>query len=121
MELDIKKPSGKQIQDAQRIYSAEWMKAAFTKGQELVLRAALDDKVKNLNVWDDSKETQRKDLATKIQKNRLKIKKGGLTFTEGKKLALDTLKEIRKLNELTAPRNEMEQNTAESSCGKMFA
>ena len=109
--LDVKHPSGQQLADSQIIYSSEWQKA-FNKG--CIVADQLDEQLRKMGVWDESKTQERNDLRDSIEEGQKKIKSGGIKLKDAKDLALSILDNKNKLRTLLTRRNRLESNTAEA-------
>ncbi len=109
--LDIRFPSGKQLQEAGIIYAATW-KDAFDAG--VTVKEELEDDLKKKGLWDDSKEKQKLDYIKKIGDLRYQLKKGKMTKKAGQELALKIKTVTNELRRLLEKRASFDTNTAEA-------
>ena len=106
----VKKPSRKDKDQAQIVYSKAWRKAL---DDGLITRAKLNVYLEDQGIWSDNKQKQYEDIINKINNNELSLKRGGIALKQAKKLALE-LKKIRvEFRDLIAERSVQDNNTAE--------
>lgn len=82
-------------------------------GSGALLRAALQNTMREQNIWNDKKEKQYTSIIERINSNSDKIARGGIKLSEAKKLALDSQAARQELRELIAERTSLDTNTAE--------
>ena len=108
----VKKPSRRDKDQAQIVYSKSWRKALE---DGLITRAKLNDYLKEQGIWNDAKQKEYEAFVTKINDNELKLKKGGIALKEAKAIALE-LKRLRvEFRDLIAERSVQDNNTAEGT------
>lgn len=78
-----------------------------------LLRSALQNHMKEQDVWNDEKETLYDSLVKRINDNGDKIARGGIKLSEARECALDTRIARGDLRELITERTELDTNTAE--------
>lgn len=110
VKLDIRMPSGKDIQESNTFYASTWKKAVENG---VILHEELDTFLKKNGIWDDKREKEKLDLIKKMADLQYKLKTVK-SKSAGKKIAFE-IKDIQaKLRELLERRNSFEANTAES-------
>jgi len=110
MELCVIRPNVKQRQEGQKTYNKAFRDAVESGA---ILRAKVNNVMREQNLWDDNKEAQYKKLVEKINSNERKIKSGGIKLSEAKDLALQMKKDRAELRSLTSERSSLDSNTAE--------
>lgn len=78
-----------------------------------MVRASLESVLRKQNLWDDAKEADYQQARTTLLTGEMKLKKGGIKLSEAKKIAVDMRIARLTLQQLSAPRNELDQKTAE--------
>jgi hypothetical protein len=111
LKLDIRRPSGKNLQDSQILYSKVWGEAA--RGGA-VLRDNVDDILRGQGVWDDAKEKHYQDVVADIRVKRAKLRKGGISLKEAKEIAFSVMRSQNELRALLEKRNDFDNKTAEA-------
>ena len=109
-EFAVRRPTGEQQREGQKVYNRAFTDA-ISSG--CILRARLDEFMRDQGMWDDAKQTQLSELNRKINQGELRLKAGGFEFDEAVKLAKDMRKWRMELRELVANRTELDVNTAE--------
>jgi polyhydroxyalkanoate synthesis regulator phasin len=114
--LDVIFPSGKVVQEAQRVYASEWREAAQTKdGKEgAILKDKLEDFLKENGIWSDAQERQKMDLYKEILSMEGQLAKGKMTVTKGRELSIQIIRKRNELRELLERRAAYDTNTAEA-------
>ena len=110
MELCVIRPNVKQRQEGQKTYNKAFRDAVESGA---ILRAKVNNVMREQNLWDDNKEAQYKKLVEKINSNERKIKSGGIKLSEAKDLALQMKKDRAELRSLTSERYSLDSNTAD--------
>ena len=110
IELCVLRPNVKQRQEGQKVYNKAFRDAVESGA---ILRAKVNNVMREQNLWDDTKEAQYKQLVEKINSNERKIKSGGIKLSEAKDLALQMRKDRIELRSLTSERSGLDNNTAE--------
>lgn len=115
LELEVKKPSPKMIQEGQIVYAATWNKAA---NSDVCLEDQLEDILRKKGVWNDEKEQERKRLEKSLLEGEKRLKQGGGrlkgSHDAAKETAIRMLKYRRELQNLLTHRNKHKQHTAEA-------
>ena len=112
----IKKPTSRVSQEAQRVYSSEFMKSLE---QGLMVKAKLKKFLQDHGVWTEEQEKEEERISKKINQLEVELYKGGkdkkrISLAEGKAKAIE-MKDLRlKYAQLIAERQSYESNTAES-------
>lgn len=110
IELYVKAPSPKNQRESQKIYNRTFADA-ISAGS--IVRAKLDDVMKDQGLWDDKKEIEYKTIQKTILDKEKILAKGGISLEQAKKEAF-AMKEARnKLRELIASRTTLDSHTAE--------
>lgn len=109
--LDVVHPSGKVYQEAQIIYASAWQKAV--RGGA-ILKDKLEDFLKENDLWDTDKESQKAHLFKEISALDRKLAAGRMKLSEGKAISIEMLKKRNELRSLLEQRSSIEANTAES-------
>jgi hypothetical protein len=109
--LDVKYPSGKNYQEAQKIYAAAWRQAVEA---DVILKDQLEDFLKSKNLWDKEKEAEKLKLFKEIGELDRKLAAGKMTYSAGKAISLEMLKKRNELRSLLERRSNLEAATAEA-------
>lgn len=108
--LMVRSPSVQDHREAQKVYNRAFTESI--KGQ-CIVRAKLDDVLRDQGLWDDSRQKQLNDLQNKILEGEKKLTKGGIKLKEARQIALE-MKETRdEIRELISVRTNLDSNTAE--------
>lgn len=109
----VKKPTAKQLREAQIVASNAF--AELVKSKTMV-RAKLNEYMIEQGLWDDTKETELKDLVTKLNEGERKLLAGGaggFKRSEARQLALDMQDYRMRQGELLAIRTQLDEWTVE--------
>jgi hypothetical protein len=79
-----------------------------------LLRIEAEKEMKNRGLWGEAEENEMKELRKKLLVGSRKLPKGGIKLSEGKKLALQMIKDRRRLLELSLMRSALDGLTAEA-------
>lgn len=109
-EFVVNMPNTEQYQEAQKVYNKAFYDAVQSKA---ILRAKLDDFMREQGLWNDDKEAEFKTLQEQILKGEQRLAKGGFKLTEARALALSMRKLRGELRDLIGTRSELDTNTAE--------
>jgi hypothetical protein len=110
VELIVRSPSVQDQREAQKVYNKAFTESI--KGQ-CIVRAKLDDVLREQGLWDDSRQKQLNDLQNKILDGERKLTKGGIKLKEAKDIAL-SMKNVREdIRDLISVRTSLDSNTAE--------
>lgn len=110
VELYIKKPSAKDIQDAQ------FEKAmTFKKGinQGLYMKKEMDKILKERGVWDEEAEKQLDELQVQLEEKRQALEKGGIKLSDAKKFAIEANKLRNRIIITSMVKRDFAVNTAD--------
>jgi len=109
-EFAVRKPTGEHQREGQKVYNRAFTDAVSSG---CILRAKLDEFMREQGMWNDKKQTQLTELNRKINNGERRLQAGGFEFDEAVKLAKDIKKWRAELRELVANRTELDINTAE--------
>lgn len=109
-EFVVKSPSIEDQREAQKVYNQAFTDAIKSKS---VVRARLDDLLKDQGLWDDEKQnklTQLQEVVTSAEKT---LAKGGIPLRKAKEVALDMQKTRLEMRNLLAARTSLDNHSAE--------
>jgi len=106
----VKRPSTKEYKDSQVEYNR-----AFREALEggAILKKKLGEYMRSQGLWDDAKDSEEKRLLADISKQESKLKKGGISLSKAKEIALGLRKTRGKFRNLIAERTMLDSNTVE--------
>lgn len=106
----VKRPSTKEYKDSQVEYNK-----AFREALEggAILKKKLGEYMRSQGLWDDAKDSEEKRLLNKISEQEGKLKKGGISLTKAKDIAIQLRKTRAKFRNLIAERTMLDSNTVE--------
>jgi len=107
----VTQPTVEESKAAQRVFNKEFKKAMSDDG---LLRAVLENKLKEQGIWSDQKQKELEQLNKDIRENLIKLKKGGFKLSEAKELAVDVRIKRMKTAALMAERNQYDSYTVEA-------
>jgi hypothetical protein len=111
--LDVRHPSGKEIQDAALFYTKKWQELVFS-GKVMVKRQ-VDILLKERGIWTEVEEKKQADLTSQIVALINKMKDSTKkTKQEGRDIAVKIIKLRGELNDLASERGSFDAFTAES-------
>lgn len=110
VELIVKKPSPKNIREAELVYNKTVRKALETGS---MLRGKMNDFLTEQNVWNEEKEAKYQGLINSISESENILKGGGITLKKAKDLALELRKLRGELRDLISERQSYDTVTAE--------
>lgn len=110
VEVTVNSPTAKDDREAAKIYNTAFTDALKSKA---VVRARLDDLLIDQGLWDDAKQMKFEALQKTILQNEQKLKKGGISLSEAKELALQMRKARSDLRELISVKTNLDNHTAE--------
>ena len=106
----IKSPSIADQREAQKVYNQAFSDAVKSG---CIVRARLDDLLKEQGLWDDTKQLKFNTLQQQINDNEKSLAKGGITLQSAKNIALK-MRELREeLRDLISVRTNLDNHTAE--------
>lgn len=106
----VKRPSTKEYKDSQVEYNR-----AFREALEggAILKKKLGEYMRSQGLWDDAKDSEEKRLLAEIGKQESKLRKGGISLSKAKDIALELRKTRSKFRNLIAERTMLDSNTVE--------
>lgn len=110
IELAVRSPSVQDHQGATKAYNQTFSDAVKSKA---VVRAKIDELLKEQGLWDDNKQLKVEELQRQILEGERKLAKGGISLTNAKKVALEIKKLRDEIKDLVVVRTNMDNNTAE--------
>lgn len=106
----VRSPSFKNQREAQKVYNTAFTDAIKSNA---VVRAKMDDVLREQGIWDDEKEEKLVELQNEIIKAERVLAKGGISLNKAKNVALDMKKTRDKIRELLLDKNSLDANSAE--------
>ena len=110
IELTVKSPSPKNQRESQKIYNRTFSDA-LNSGS--IVRARLDDVMKDQKLWDDKKEQEYQGIQKNILENERILAKGGIPLSKAKAHANEMQKLRDELKTLISERTTLDSHTAE--------
>lgn len=106
----IKSPSLVDQREAQKVYNQAFSDAVKSG---CIVRARLDDLLKDQGLWDDSKQAKLSVLQQELMDHEKTLAKGGISLKQAKKVAID-MKNVREdIRDLISVRTNLDNHTAE--------
>jgi len=109
-EFEIKPITAGQQRESQKIYNQSFSDAVKSG---CIVRARLDDLLKEQGLWDDNKQTKYLTLQKQILDNEQALSKGGISLQSARNIAINMKKQRLELRDLIAVRTNLDTNTAE--------
>jgi len=110
VEFIVRSPTLNDQREAQKVYNQAFTDAV-TSGS--VVRAKMDDLLKEQGLWNDKKEDEFKSLQKELLDNEKKLAKGGIKLVEAKQLAIK-MQELRDtMRQLISNRTSLDNHSAE--------
>jgi len=109
-EFTVVSPSNVHYTEAQKVYNNAFSDAIKSKA---IVRAKMDDVLKDQGLWDDAKQAEYTRLAAEINQYERTLKKGGIKLSDAKDLALKMRENREKLKELVSVRTTLDNQSAE--------
>lgn len=106
----VRSPSFKNQREAQKVYNTAFTDAIKSNA---VVRAKMDDVLREQGIWDDEKEEKLVELQNEIIKAERVLAQGGISLKKAKSIALEMKKTRDKIRELLMDRNSLDNNSAE--------
>jgi hypothetical protein len=106
----IKSPSIADQREAQKVYNQAFSDAVKSG---CIVRARLDDLLKEQGLWDDSKQLKFNTLQQQINDNEKTLAKGGIALQAAKNIALKMRQLREELRDLISVRTNLDNHTAE--------
>lgn len=111
VSLMVRKPRLDELREAQKIHTRTFHDALNAGA---ILRAKLDDVLKEQGLWGDDKDIEIKTLQKEIAELEVKLRGGGLRLDVAKNIALDIIDKRNKIKEIVAIKLVYDSKTAES-------
>lgn len=109
-DFTIKSPSLGDQREAQKVYNQAFSDAVKSG---CIVRARLDDLLKEQGLWDDNKQMRFNTLQQEILDNEKALAKGGISLKTAKNIALSMKRTREELRELISVRTNLDNHTAE--------
>jgi len=106
----VRSPSFKNQREGQKVYNTAFTDAIKSSA---VVRAKMDDVLKEQGIWDDSKEEELTEFQNEIIKAERVLAKGGISLQRAKHVALEMKKTRDKIRDLLMVKNSLDTNSAE--------
>lgn len=110
VEFLVRSPGLEDQKGATRIYNISFNEALKAKA---VVRAKLDDLLRDQGLWDNAKEAKFTELQSAILDGERKLAKGGISLKDAKDVALSMKKTREQLRELISVKTTLDTHTAE--------
>jgi hypothetical protein len=109
-KLLVRSPSVADRKESDKVYNQAFSDAVRSKA---IVRAKIDDVLKEQGLWDDERQTKLDQLQSEILLRERKLAEGGIRLAEAKSIALE-IKELRnKIRDLISVKMSLDNNTAE--------
>lgn len=109
-EFLIKSPTLADQREAQKVYNQAFSDAVKSG---CIVRARMDDLLKEQGLWDDSKQQKLNTLQQQLMDNEKTLAKGGISIKTAREVAI-TMRKIREeIRELISVRTNLDNHTAE--------
>jgi hypothetical protein len=106
----VKRPSTKEYKDSQVEYNRAFREALESGA---ILKKKLGEYMRAQGLWDDTKDSEERQLLAEVAKEEGKLKKGGISLERAKDIALNLRKTRAKFRNLIAERTMLDSNTVE--------
>jgi hypothetical protein len=106
----VRSPSLSDQREAQKVYNQAFTDAIKSKS---VVRAKLDDLLREQGLWSDEKQAEFAALQKQIIDGEKRLAKGGFALNEAKKLALEMQELRNKIKDLISVRTSLDNHSAE--------
>lgn len=110
VELEIKAATLNDQREAQKIYNQAFSDAVKSGS---IVRARLDDLLKEQGLWDDSKQIKFVTLQKKIMDSDKQLARGGISLKQAKQIAVSMKKYREELRDLISVKTNLDSHTAE--------
>jgi len=110
VEFEIKAASISDQREAQKIYNQAFSDAVKSGS---IVRARLDDLLKDQGLWDDNKQIEFVTIQKQISDNEKILSKGGIPLKKARGYAIKIQKLREKLRELISVKTDLDTHTAE--------
>lgn len=109
-EFIVRSPSLEDQREAQKVYNQAFTDAIKSKA---IVRARLDDLLKEQGLWDDSKQMQFDTLQREISEGESRLAKGGFSLRDAKSLAIKIRDLREEMRDLISVRTSLDTHSAE--------
>ena len=113
-KLAVRLPRAVDVQEADKIYSSQVAKLVQDKENQLLLRSQLEKFLREKNIWVQEDDDELMRLSQKVDTNLLKLRRGGMSLSEGRTLSLETTDARVDILQLMAKRRTFDESTIES-------
>lgn len=110
IEFEIKAATLADQRESQKVYNQAFSDAVKSGS---IVRAKLDDLLKEQGLWDDKKEIEFKTLQKQILENEKKLAKGGISLKAAKNIAVEMQRLRNDLRDLISVKTNLDSHTAE--------
>ena len=110
VELAVLRPNATHAKDAQLAYNSAFADAVKSGA---LLRAKLENVLRDQGVWDDAKQEKNDKLVEEINDGEKTLAQGGIKLNSARQIALEMRMKRAELRTLIGERTEYESNTAE--------
>lgn len=110
IELEIKAATLNDQREAQKIYNQAFSDAVKSGS---IVRARLDDLLKDQGLWDEAKQIRFITLQKEISDSDKKLAKGGISLKQARLVAIEMKKFREELRDLIAVKTNLDSHTAE--------
>lgn len=110
VELTVRTPSLQDQREASKVYNQAFSDAIKAKA---IVRAKIDEILKEQGLWDDSKQNQFDELQKEILERERILAKGGISLNKAKNVAIEIRKLRGDIRELISVKTILDNNTAE--------
>lgn len=109
-EFKVLSPSNAHYTEGQKVYNNAFSEAVKSNA---IVRAKMDDVLRDQGLWDDKKEAEYAKIVTEIADGERRLKKGGIKLSEAKDLALEMSDKRAKLRSLISVKTSLDNQSAE--------
>jgi hypothetical protein len=110
VEFIVRTPSLQDQREASKVYNQSFSDAIKAKA---IVRAKIDEILKEQGLWDDSKQGDFDRLQKEILERERVLAKGGISLNKAKNIALEIKKLRSEIRELISVKTSLDNNTAE--------
>ena len=108
--FDIRTINANDQREAQKRYNQAFSDALKSGS---IVRAKLDDLLKEQGLWDDNKELQFNTIQKELLKYEKQLSKGGISLKDARNIAIEMKKLREEMRELISVKTNLDSNTAE--------
>jgi hypothetical protein len=109
-EFKIRLPGVTDVEESQKIFN-RYFKSCLNSGA--ILREKLEDLMREQGLWDDSKQQLLIEMQNELRDINYKLKKGGITLSAGKALALRMIDIRDDISSLLSKKSQLDSLTAQ--------